>query len=371
MTLRLRLATLFAKTAVFVLVVGFLTSADSVAAEEPSAMESIHRGVIFGAFRAQAGADLDTPPVPMAQAIRHLQDAHDLLFAKSQASAAAIDRLKQAGEVLIIYDPAFPERALTNRTIAAFFPDYLKDRSAAHTSLVVVGRYGIHWPVDELAVVLAHELLGHGIQHLEGRIWSARVLDIECEAFLWTERAYQDLAVDKRQRSVIDMRRTIERHWCAGFIRWSATHQPAINVLWKTEDPDIDALTAGFARYAESLKGDADTKAAVANDARARAARDPTSRAQLAQSGDAADIYAAGRAYQRDSSAPDNLQTALRLFEKAAGMGHVEAQYRLGLALYRDVPGAPDTDAARRWLQLAADNGHRRAAAILRLIPKQ
>ena len=371
MTTRLRLSVLSVVSATLILCLGLLTNADRLAAAAPPVMESIHRGVVFGAFKAPPGADLDSPPVPMAQAIQHLQDAHDLLFAKSRASAAAIDRLKQAGEVLIIYDPAFPERALTTRTIAAFFPDYLKDRSAAHTSLVVVGRYGIHWPVDELAVVLAHELLGHGIQHLEGRIWSARVLDIECEAFLWTERAYQDLAVDKRQRGVIDMRRTIERHWCADFIRWSATHQPALNALWKTENPDIDALTVGFARYAESLKGDAGTKAAVANDARGRAAQDPTTRAALAQSGDAADIYAAGRAYQRDKSTPDNLQTALRLFERAAGLGHVEAQYRLGLALYREVPGAPDTAAARRWLQLAADNGHRRAAAVLRLIPKK
>jgi len=177
-----------------------------------------------------------------------------LLIAKSPRSVQAVERLKRAGDVIILYDPAFPSRSLTSLTIAAFSPGHVDLAKTRHESLVVVGRYGVHWPSDELAVVLAHELVGHGVQHLEGRLSETRFLDLECEAFLWTELAYQDLGIDKLRREVVQIRRQIERRWCSGFIGWSANNQPGLNAAWKELNPDVDALIAGFARYADAIQ---------------------------------------------------------------------------------------------------------------------
>ena len=85
------------------------------------------------------------------------------------------------------------------------------------------------------------------------------------EAYLWTELAYQDLGIDKLRREVVEIRRQTERRWCVDFIAWSARNQPGLNAAWKDLNPDVDALLAGYARYAETLRkpGDAGTNKAV------------------------------------------------------------------------------------------------------------
>ena len=358
-----------ARTAALISVLWCTSLGGGAALADKRALQEIHGGVAFIAIQAPPGTEFDIPIVAAPEALQHLKDAHDLLFAKSAAAAAAIDRLKQAGDVLIVFDPHFPARTLSSRTIAAFFPDYLKDRSPDHTSLVVVGRYGINWPVGELGVVLAHELLGHGIQHLEGRLWRMRNLDMECEAFLWTEQATQDLGLNKEARSVISLRREIERHWCAGFIAWSAANQPAVAALWETRNPDVPALIDGFRSYAAHLEASGQTARATDADAVRRGQTDGAARAADAASGDPERQYAAALAYKLDRTRPGNFETALMLLQKAAEGGHREAQFTLGFALLRELPGGPDMEGARRWLAAAAAQGHERAKSVLRLIP--
>lgn len=226
----------------------------AIADEQRPFTEIVHQGIHFVAFEAAKNAKLDSDSIPPKQALKKIIDAHDLLYSQSERSARAIDRLRKAGPIAIVYDPHFPPPRFVGNTIAAFFPDKFDVKSGKGTLLFAVGRYGIHWPTDELGVVLAHELLGHGIQHLEGRDWTGRLLDIECEAFLWTEQANQDLKIDKFNRYVISLRREIEKHWCSDFIRWSAKNQPEVANLWNSRDPDIPALVAGFKRYAAYLE---------------------------------------------------------------------------------------------------------------------
>lgn len=220
---------------------------------EPSVTHEMHNGVQFSFFPSKDPKALGVSIVPGEEGIEAIKTAFDVLFVRSPTSARAVQRLQAAGRIIIIYSPDFPRRALTSNTIAAFAPDFFQHEGDQKLFLVIVGRFGVKWPYDELASVLAHELLGHGIQHLENRIYDARNLDVECEAFLWTELAFQDLRVDKRRRSVIDIRKQIERHWCADFRRWSAANRPDLISLWQVEDPDIPALIDGYRDYLVTL----------------------------------------------------------------------------------------------------------------------
>ena len=74
----------------------------------------------------------------------------------------------------------------------------------------MVGRYGAKWPARELAAVLAHELVGHGMQQYRGRMEHVRTIDLECEAYLYEEQAYQDLGLDKRSSEMIKFRQALE-----------------------------------------------------------------------------------------------------------------------------------------------------------------
>jgi len=338
------------------------------AAPARDAEQRVHGGVLFQAYPAAEDHNLDTAPIPPAEALQRMMDAHDLLFVKSSRAAAAVDRLKSAGRIALVYDPHFPERSLKTTKIAAFFPSYFDTETESGTFLVVIGRYGIKWPVRELAVVLAHELLGHGIQHLENRLWQTRNIDMECEAFLWTEQANQDLGLNKEDRSVITLRRRIERHWCAEFIAWSAAHQPQLNKLWEARDPDIPALIEGFRHYTAHLERSGLTEQATGRDAIRRGDADRAARAAAATSNDPDEQYAAAMAYKLDHTEPENFGKALSLLRKAAEGGHREAQFTLGFALLRELPDGPDMAGARRWLHAAAAQGHERAQSVLRLI---
>ncbi len=347
----------------------FATAAPAATAHARDAEQRPHRGILFQAYPAAPSQRLDADPVVPAKALQRMMDAHDLLFVKSKRAAEAVDRLKRAGRVAIVYDPHFPERSLRSATIAAFLPDHFDTAAARGTFVVIVGRYGIEWPTSELAVVLAHELLGHGIQHLEGRLLRMRNLDLECEAFLWTEQAMQDLGLDKDARSAISLRREIERHWCADYIAWSAANRPALAGLWEARNPDIPALAEGFRAYAAHLEKSGQAERATAADTIRRGRLDETARAAAAASGDPDREYNAALAYKSDRTAPENFETALKLLRKAAEDGHREAQFTLGFALLRELPDGQDTEGARRWLRAAAAQGHERAQSVLRLIP--
>jgi len=81
-----------------------------------------------------------------------------------------------------------------------------------------VGRHGVKWPTNELAAVLANELVGHGMQHQ--RMGKMRPIDLECKAYLYEELANQDLGLNKRSSEMVRFRKGLETHWCADFKRY-------------------------------------------------------------------------------------------------------------------------------------------------------
>ena len=181
--------------------------------------------VRFLALKAEKPA-ADSPVVAPAVAERNILAALDMLRSRSPASAADLARLQAAGDVIVVYDPDFPDKEYASVTIAAFVADLFVPATDRMAFPVVVGRFGMHWPTADLAGVLAHELVGHGIQHLEGRLTKTRSLDLECEAWLHQEQAHQDLGIDKFRPDMIAFRRQLETIWCADLRDWQRDAEP-------------------------------------------------------------------------------------------------------------------------------------------------
>ncbi|MSO54153.1 MAG: hypothetical protein EXQ90_03360 [Rhodospirillales bacterium] len=213
-----------------------------------------HRGLLLVALKPDPVARYDTALLEAAPAIEALKTAIDLLYAKSPGSVAAIETFKANGNVLLVYEPAFPDaKMISSNRVAAFFPDFYRKDGSANDFLVQVGRHGINWPADELAGIIVHELVGHGIQHLKGRLEGVREIDLECEAELYREQAHQDLNVDKTSPVMVRFRRALENQWCPDFRRYLAKEKAALVPLWDQLNPDIKQLLAAFEPYVGAL----------------------------------------------------------------------------------------------------------------------
>lgn len=215
-----------------------------------------HLGVELIAVPAKPGARLDVPILAAQQGLENLRAALDVLMRRSPLNAQAIETLKQSGRVIIVYEPRHPPPEATVDGIAAFFPYFFRNREdgSAGDFLVVVGRHGIKWPASELAAVLAHELAGHGMQRHRGERETMRMLDRECEAQLYQEKALQDLGVDKGSQFVVKFRRELENHYCADFRRFQRQHRPDTLRLWEARNPDVVGLLTVFREHLRNLR---------------------------------------------------------------------------------------------------------------------
>lgn len=226
----------------------------AASAESPFAVRETHRGLTLGGIALRPNAAFDIDIVAPRQALAHLKRALDILYERSPFSARAIETLRRAGEVVVVYDPHFPKSQLSGLTIAAFFPDFYQRHGPAKQFVTVVGRYGAKWPVEELAAVLAHELVGHGMQHYRGRLEHVRTIDLECEAYLYEERVYQDLALDKRSGEMIKFRQALEDHWCKSFRAHLQRHDRGKLALWERLNPDVPGILEAYLKYIEDLR---------------------------------------------------------------------------------------------------------------------
>jgi hypothetical protein len=224
------------------------------AAEAPPRLDRMHGGVRLVAIAPDKDTRFDVSlPSPEA-VLERMADALDLIRRKSPESFAAIERLKAAGRVTVIYFPNnFRDRNRPNsQAVALFLPAFLRSRGLAAGGAdfaVVVNQFGAKWPAEELAPILVHELAGHGIQHLRGHTASERTLDLECEASLYQERAYQDLGTAKKSRTVVLFRRQMEYRYCADFRAYLQARAPAALALWDRRDPDVAVLLDHFGEY--------------------------------------------------------------------------------------------------------------------------
>lgn len=208
-------------------------------------------GIELVARSVPVDADYEIGIIDPETGLANLRAALDILMSRSPTSAAAIDELVRGGSVTIVYDPRFPRptAGFSGLRLAAFRYDGDADPTTPKRFPVVVGRHGVKWAPDALAFIIAHELVGHGLQHLRGRLGFMRELDSECEAYLYQEIAHQELGLDKRSREMIQFRNALERRWCSDFRRYLAAREPTAMTLWKTLDPDVPAILAAFERY--------------------------------------------------------------------------------------------------------------------------
>jgi hypothetical protein len=207
------------------------------------------------ALSPAADAEFDIKIVRGSKAVSRLRAALITLVESSPLSATVLAALRDKGDVFIVYDPSFPESNLTNvlgDKLAKFRPD-LFDNAADLTDgiafPVVIGRYLAKWPRNEIAAVLASEMIGLGIQHLEGRLDTMGEMDSKCEAGLYKEQVHQDLGFDKHSSLRVKFRQDLEWRWCTDFKRYMKAQRPAQMALWKQLNPDVPKLLVEFADY--------------------------------------------------------------------------------------------------------------------------
>jgi len=229
------------------------------AAELP---QVIHKDVTLVVVPPKAGVTYDVSIVGADKALTDIRKALDQLYRKSPFSKTAIETLRKNGDIFLVYDPNFPGRVenMAVPRMAMFFPDYFQKHGGdleGQAFLAVVTRHGIKWPTPELAALIAHELVGHAMQQLLGRYKNVRELDLECEAYLYQEMAYQDLGVDKFARDIVIFRKNLENHFCSDFKRYMQKRDPASAKLWDVLNPDVPRLLAVFDAYAKDQRAKA------------------------------------------------------------------------------------------------------------------
>jgi len=190
----------------------------------------------------------------------------------------------------------------------------------------LVGRHGVKWPADELAAVLAHELVGHGIQQQRGRLSKIRELDAECEASLYEEIVNQDLGLDKHSREMVAFRQALENHWCTDFKAYLRAQRPSAMTLWNAIDPDVPKLLAVFEAYLEySARTGVTAKALDTMKRQIRVARMDL----LKTAAPEALFRAAVILYDGGIGVAPDPREAMRYFRIAAAEGHLKARTHL------------------------------------------
>jgi hypothetical protein len=223
---------------------------------------SEYNGISLIALSPPAGVTFDVPIVEGKQALKVIANALALIEDRSAFSKSQIERLKKAAPVTIVYDPRYPDKMSNLATIqvALFSPRYFKllgSNGKGSPFLVIVSRHGIKWPLEELAAVMVHELVGHGIQHLNNRWSKMRLIDMECEAWLYEEMAYQDLKMDKFSNAMITFKKQLAKQ-CDSFLRYLRNNDPKGADLWQSLNPDVPKLLQHFGPYLKNQEDQPD-----------------------------------------------------------------------------------------------------------------
>ncbi len=320
-----------------------------------------HRGVLLAA-KPLPGEKLDITPASPAAAIKAMASAVDQVYAKSSFAADKINQLKKNGRIQIVYDAEFPKLNLLDLTIAAFFPDFFQHGTKNKDFVVVVGRYGAKWTPDELAAVIVHELVGHGLQHLRRHTSFMRNLDLECEAYLYQEQYYQAAKFDRTTRDQAGFRDALTNQWCSDFIRYMRKHAPDKMIWWGPAPIQVPKLLKIFAQYAQHLKKTGVAGKAIKTDRAKLANNFKALEAEAGRSGDPEKLFQLGFRYYRGIGVEKNKRTGLDWIYKAANHGHAKAQAIIGRAFERGDYERKDPVEAYKWYVLASKGGERRVA---------
>jgi len=216
------------------------------------------KGITLIGITPSKDETFNVPIVTAEKALKVIKQALVLIEMNSPFSKSQIELLMRNGQVIIVYDPRYPKENSTSNSvqIALFSPNYynleIRDNKGKNF-LVIVSRHGVKWPIKELAAVLVHELVGHGIQHLSDNFSKMRLTDLECEAWLYEEMAYQDLKMDKYSREMINFKKQLENQ-CDSFIRYLRDSDPIGALLWDNLNPDIPKLLEHFAVFLKQIE---------------------------------------------------------------------------------------------------------------------
>ncbi len=197
-----------------------------------AALREAHRGIDLVGMQLPPKADFDIPLADPAATVTKIKAAVDRVLQASPVAARGFETLSKAGQIRIIYDAAFPERSLSRVIIAAFLVGEFQPQDGKRDFTVIVSRFGANWPVDELAAVLVHELIGHGLQRLKNRFGHDRPIDLECEARLWQQLYITDAGMPQDTQEMVAFRRTTDRRVCHDFRRYVRHLRPELMRQW-------------------------------------------------------------------------------------------------------------------------------------------
>lgn len=234
----------------------FTTFAAPVA-ENGIVIDEHYRGIYLKVVPADPAVEPDISLVDSDEALRILKGAIDLVYDQSPFNADVLDLLKSEGDVVVIYDPSFPERSLSDIVLAAFLPDFFEpalDAPGDTVFVAMLGRYIIKHSLAEIAAEgIVHELVGHGIQHLQGRLAEGSTLNLECEASLYEMQAFQDLGVDLYTRYMVQFRQELEDHHCDDFRRFMRKRKVWLMPLWEESPLNVKQILTIFEEYLAQL----------------------------------------------------------------------------------------------------------------------
>jgi len=333
----------------------------SVAEARAVVSKSEYRGIQLLAVELPPKGSQDVEMIGIEAALANIRAAIDAIYARSRFSAERIERLKKNGRVTLVYDAAFPPAKMASAIIAAFFPDYFQPEQGGRKEfLVAVSRYGVKWPTDKLAAVIVHELVGHGLQHLNGRTGRDRKIDKECEALIYEERAYQDFSVRRDTSDMQRFRADTKNNWCADFRRHLTRKGFNADRVWNFGKPDVPKLLVHFENYINALR-----ESGVAGDAVAAAEQKRQNKFEamvaMAEGGSTRDMFTVGSRYLRGLGVERDTARGISWIRKAADHGHAQAQYFLGVLYAGGHNVAKDPIEAYKWLSLSAERGYPRA----------
>ena len=317
-----------------------------------------HNGIRIIGRELPAGVYFDIDIVSAEKGAAAAEAALDILMQNSAYNREAIEKLKSAGRVVVLYDPEFPKREFDKVTIAAYLPDYYNPEAGNRDFVVVVGRFGAKWTPRDLAPVMAHELTGHGMQDYRGRIEHVRVVDLECEAYLYQEKAYQDLGFEKDTREMISFRQQLERHWCADFRTWQRANKPNGVKYWERLNPDVPNILKDYLVYLDALRTSGVSTRAVAAARQEIDAATNQRLQRLKNSDKPADHFRLAMTLSRGIGVPKNQVEAVKWLRKAAEAGHAEAQFQLSRAYWKGEGVGSDPEKAATWAKAAAEQGN-------------
>lgn len=216
-----------------------------------------HKDIVLAAVPAKLGNGYDVKPLGLKEGLENIAKALDVIYAKSPLSVTMLETLKKNGEVVLVYNPDHEAGKVDVFALATFYPSFFKrngEKGDADQFLAAIGPHAVKWPAEELAMIIVHELVGHGTQHLMGRLDYIRVLDLECAANLYSENFYQDLGIDKKSKDVVNFRKGLEEQWCSDFKRYMRQKTPSQMALWDVLNPDVPKLLKIFDAYVNEMR---------------------------------------------------------------------------------------------------------------------